>query len=227
MYLLAIDTATNSGGVAICRNAEVIGLTMLKTPLRYAEHLLCYIDFLLEQLELEIGAIDYFAVAAGPGSFTGLRIGLATAKGLAQNRGAGCVGVSTLEALGSRFAQPGHRVSPLIDARRQQVYGAAYELSPEGQLRLVAGPGVGPASQWAHGLPEGEWTFVGDGAQLYAGALEATRPGCEIIRCDNFLLRDLCQIACRRVMAGEVVGAHELKALYVRPPDIRLPEGQS
>ena len=99
MYFLAVDTATNSGGVALSRNSEVMGVIMMKTPMKYSDRIISNIDFLLEQLGVAISQVDCFVTAHGPGSFTGLRIGLATIKGLAQSLDKPVIGLSTLECL--------------------------------------------------------------------------------------------------------------------------------
>ena len=131
MYILALDTATNCGGIALSRNAEVIGQVMLKAPLRYSEEVLSCVEFLLEGLRLKRTQVGCFAVASGPGSFTGLRIGLATIKAFAQSLGRPAVGLSTLEALAFRFRWARSRIVPMIDARRQQIYGACYRIDPD------------------------------------------------------------------------------------------------
>lgn len=222
MYLLAIDTATNSGGVAISRNAEVIGLVMLKTPLSYAEKLVDYIDFLLESLDLKVRDINCLAVASGPGSFTGLRVGIASAKGLSQSLNIPCVGVSTLAALAHRFREVEPSISPLIDARRQQVYAALYEYR-RGELTEDIAECVLPPHQWLKKLPEERsCLLVGDAAQLYSSTAAALRPGCRVLRTDNFILTSLCQMAFERFARGEFVDAAALKAHYIRPSDARV-----
>ena len=118
MYLLSLDTATNSGGLALNRNGEVVSSWVCKAPLRYSERMLDWIDFILKENRVPLEEIECLAVAIGPGSFTGIRVGLATVKALGQTLGKPVVGVSTLEALAARFGWASRNVAPMIDARR-------------------------------------------------------------------------------------------------------------
>lgn len=221
MYLLAIDSATNSGGVALSRNAEVIGIAMLKTPLRYSEKLIYYIDFLLDQLELTRDQVDCFVVASGPGSFTGLRIGIAMTKAMAQGLGKPAIGIRTLEALAFRFRDVSDQVAPMIDARRQQVYGGRFLCSDSGVTELQPSTVKHPA-EWLRDLPGDECLFVGDAAQMYAQTIKSIWPGARLLKTDNCVLSELCQLGYLRHLRGETLSAHELKADYIRPSDAEL-----
>lgn len=221
MYLLAIDTATNSGGVALSRNAEVIGLAMLKTPLRYSDKLIYYVDFLLDQLELPRDRIDCFVVANGPGSFTGLRIGIAMAKAMAQGLERPTIGITTLEALAFRFRAVSKQVAPMIDARRQQIYGGRFECDDSGVTVLQA-PTVLPPAEWLRGLPGEDCLFVGDAAQMYSQTIRSIFPEARVLRTDNCILTELCQLGCLRYVRGETIAAAQLQANYIRPSDAEL-----
>ncbi len=133
------------------RNQEVIGMAMMKTPFRYSDHVIDYIEFLLRHLGIEKEQIGCIAVASGPGSFTGLRIGLAIAKGLAQPLDLPAVGISTLEALAFRFRYVSDRIAPMIDARRQQIYGAVYRVADQEVEAVSEGVVMDPA-EWLKGL---------------------------------------------------------------------------
>lgn len=221
MYLLALDTATNSGGAALARNHEVIGVVMVKTPLRYSETLLDYVDFLLCQFDLEIGQIDCFGVTTGPGSFTGLRVGLATAKAFCQALDRPCVGISTLEALAYRFRWVHHQVAPLMDARRQQIFGAVYAVDGA-QIRVEKEPRAASPAEWLKSLEPVQHLFVGDGALLYKKTIAALHPQSRVLETDNRLLEALCQLAYLRFTEGKTLPAAELRADYVRPADVEL-----
>ena len=223
MYILALDTATNSGGIALSRNAEVIGQVMLKTPLRYSEEVLSGVEFLLRTLRLKRSQLGCFAVAAGPGSFTGLRIGLATVKAFAQGLDRPAVGLSTLESLAFRFRWTRSRIVPMIDARRQQIYGAAYRTDSETGIRLEVEEQVAPPAEFLRRVPPGDHLFVGDGAQQFRTTIQALHPGSRVAGNDNCILPELCHLGHRRHMAGETGGNRQLKANYLRPSDARLP----
>jgi tRNA threonylcarbamoyladenosine biosynthesis protein TsaB len=221
MHLLAIDTATNCGGVALSRNSEVIGVVMVKLPLRYSERILYYVDFLLAQHELALKDIDCFAVATGPGSFTGLRIGLSTVKAFSQVGETPVVGVSTLEALAYRFGWVGKPVAPVMDARRQQVFAAVYQR--EGlDTRLVEPERVARPEEWLRGLQRPDCVFVGDGAHLYGNTIRSIFPSALVARSDNQLLPALCRLAHLRYSQGLAIRGEALCANYVRPSDAEL-----
>jgi tRNA threonylcarbamoyladenosine biosynthesis protein TsaB len=222
MYFLAVDTATNSGGVALARNAELIGTIQVKRPLEYSERLLSQVDFLLGQFDLAMSEIGCFVVASGPGSFTGLRIGMATVKGFCQALDRPAVGVSTLEALAFRFRHVSGIVAPMVDARRQQVFGAVYEVAEGGMCRPLEAERVAPPAGWLGGLPERRCLFVGDGAQMYASTVASLRPEDRLIRSDNSILPELCLLGYHRFIQGEAVAAGALTANYVRPSDAEL-----
>lgn len=223
MYILALDTATNSGGIALSRNAEVIGQVMLKAPLRYSEEVLPCLDFLLDGLRVNRTQVGCFAVAAGPGSFTGLRIGLATLKAFAQSLDRPAVGLSTLEALAFRFRWSRSRIVPMIDARRQQIYGACYRTGPEAGVCLEIEEQVAPPAEFLRRVPPGDHLFVGDGAQQYRTTIQALHPGSRVASSDNCILPELCLLAHRRHIVGETGGARRLEANYLRPSDARIP----
>jgi len=221
MFILALDTASNAGGVALSRNSEVIGLHLAKTPLKYSERLIGWVDFLLEQHEITMAQVDCFAVAAGPGSFTGLRIGVAAAKAFGQALGRPVIAVSSLEALAYRFRHLSPLVAPVVDARRQQIYAAVYETgAKEPSVRVPED--VGRPEEWLKKLPENDYCFVGDGATLYRSTILNLLPRSRVIESDNCVLAELCQLAYLRHAQGNETGAAVVKANYLRPPDVQL-----
>jgi len=221
MNLIAIDTTTASGGVALSQDGEIIGIAMIKAPLRYAEKIIDMIDFILEAHRLNLSQIDFFAVATGPGSFTGLRIGLATVKALCQSFQRYIVPVSTLEALAYRFRFVSPFVGPMIDARRNQIFGAVYEIS-EGEGKAESHDCVMHPARWLRSLPLKEYTFVGDGASCYKELVQEYQPHAQVLDTDNRVLEPLCEIGHARAIAGITVSAFDLKANYVRPSDAEL-----
>ena len=221
MNLIAIDTTTASGGVALSQDGEIIGIAMIKAPLRYSEKIVDLIDFLLEAHRLTLSQIDFFAVATGPGSFTGLRIGLATVKAFCQSFQRSIVPVSTLEALAYRFRWVSSCVGPMIDARRNQIFGAIYEIS-EGESEAESHDCVMHPARWLKSLPLKEYTFVGDGARYYKELVLKYQPHAQVLATDNRVLEPLCEIGHARAIAGSTVSAFDLKANYVRPSDAEL-----
>lgn len=220
IHILAIDTATRSGGVALSRNGEVIASLMVKTPLQYAEKILYLVDFLLDQHELKLEEMDCLAVSTGPGSFTGLRIGIATVKGFCQGLNKPVVGISTLEALAYRFCWAHSLVAPVIDAGRDQIYGAVFSYNGS-QIELEQEEQVSSPEQWVKQITGQECLFVGDGAQLYKETLVTAHPEARVLQTDNRILEALCQLADQRFKDAQTQSAQELKANYIRPSDAR------
>lgn len=220
-YILAVDTATNCGGVALGRDGEAIGQVMIKASLRYQERLVRLIDFLLGQHDLELAEIDCFAAAGGPGSFTGLRVGLATVKAFCQALGKPAVAVSSLRALAYRFRFVSGLVAPLIDARRRQVFAALYRAGDSHLEEVLPEAAVRPES-WLKELPSQPCLFVGDGAQLYRTLILSSHSRARVAESDNTILAELCQLAWQSYREGKAVPAAEVRANYVRPPDVEL-----
>jgi tRNA threonylcarbamoyladenosine biosynthesis protein TsaB len=196
-------------------------MAMLKTPLRYSDKLIYYIDFLFDQLEVEKDQIDCFVVANGPGSFTGLRIGIAMAKAMAQGLERPAIGIMTLEALAFRFRAVSASVAPLIDARRQQVYGGCYQCDDTG-VEVLETPTVKPPAEWLRDCSASDCLFVGDAAQMYAQTIGSILPEARVLRTDNSILTELCQLGYLRYLRGEIGSAEQLEAVYIRPSDAEL-----
>ena len=125
MKLLALDSTARVASVALCDGGDLLGEFTINNGNTHSETLLPMIEFLLKQFDMRVSDVDAFAVSAGPGSFTGVRIGAATVKGLAFASKKPCIGVSTLEALAKNPSQNG-LICPVMNARRNQVYTALF-----------------------------------------------------------------------------------------------------
>lgn len=176
MLWLAIESATLVASVAVGDDTRVLAEVTSRVALTHSERLLPMIDQVLHLAEVELDNLDAIVVAAGPGSFTGLRIGLATAKGLAHPRNFRVYAVSTLEALA--WQQPVGVVVPLLDARREQVYTGVYRRSERGLTTLLP-PTAMPLQELLQSplLAEEPVRFVGEAALLYQSVIQAGYPG--------------------------------------------------
>ncbi|MBI2083897.1 MAG: tRNA (adenosine(37)-N6)-threonylcarbamoyltransferase complex dimerization subunit type 1 TsaB [Deltaproteobacteria bacterium] len=132
MKILAIDTSTLTGSVALLETSPLVLKTemVLSVSVKHSQSLMPAIERILKENQVEVGEIDLFAVSEGPGSFTGLRIGIATTQGLALGTGKPCVGVSSLLALGLNGSFFPGLVVPMFDARRGEVYAACFQNPP-------------------------------------------------------------------------------------------------
>jgi tRNA threonylcarbamoyladenosine biosynthesis protein TsaB len=180
MITLAIECATDTVGLALLRGEEILADFYLGPGRHHAEVLLPALEKLLVLTGITLEQIDLLVCTTGPGSFTGVRIGVSTVKGLALASGKPIIGVSTLEALAmNAFPSPG-LISPLLDARRDQVYAGLYRLGPDGLPEIVMPDRLTDIEQWMSDLPGDEVDWVGDGALRYRDRILASRPG----RCD-------------------------------------------
>ncbi len=147
MRVLAIETSSTLGGVAIMDSeAGLLGESRLNVKaVSHSERLMAEVDTVLGRCGLTLGDIGCLVAAVGPGSFTGLRIGIATVKGIAFATGARVVGVSSLEALAWGAAESA-LVCPTFDARRKEVYAAVYRVSPGGLERVIGEAAYAPGA---------------------------------------------------------------------------------
>lgn len=178
MYVLGIDTSTMTGGAAVVKDGQLVGEYVLNIRTTHSERLLPAIERLLKDAGLSLEEIDGIAVAVGPGSFTGIRIGVATAKGFAYALNKKLVGVTALEAFGRQFqAFPGVVVA-MIDSRRSEVYAQAF--SGGNPLAEPQNCHIDEVLQWCRSQAQ-PCLLVGDGAiayreQIAAGLPEAVFP---------------------------------------------------
>lgn len=175
--LLALETATSACGVALLRDGAVTAQASLYQPRVHAEQLLPLVDNLLERAAVSRADLDAVAVSMGPGSYTGLRIGVSTAKGLAMALDAALIGVPTLEALAASvqpYAAEGDVACAVLDARRNDVYAAAYRIEKDALAPFAATSAcaVDTLPDWLGPVDGRCWT-VGDGAEKAASPLHA------------------------------------------------------
>ena len=137
MLILGIDTTAVSAGAAVVRDGKLISETYVNTGLTHSQTLMTLIDTALKLVDLTISDVDAFAVSAGPGSFTGVRIGVSTIKGLCFAENKPCFSVSTLEALANSVDLEGYIICPVMDARCMQVYTALFEKQGEEIVRIM------------------------------------------------------------------------------------------
>ena len=175
MLILGIESTAKAASAALYRDGEQLGLSVLRCGLTHSRTLLPLTLSLLENAGLTIHDIDSLAVAAGPGSFTGVRIGVATVKGLCWGADKPAAGVSTLEAMAYGAPAPvGSVVAATMDARRNQLYAALFEITPSGPVRLCPDAPVAAAdfAATAAALNKPLW-LMGDGWACAAEAFDA------------------------------------------------------
>jgi tRNA threonylcarbamoyladenosine biosynthesis protein TsaB len=221
--LLTVDTATAAGSVALSRGETLLGELLLNVPATHTDRLLLSVRQLLEDAGTAVAQLDAFGVVLGPGSFTGLRVGVATVKGLALAARRPVVGVSTLQALALQCPFARYPVCTLLDARKQEVYAGLYGW--EGGRPLPLRPeAVLPPERLLDSL-EGEILFVGDGAFVYR-TLIARHLGARAHFAPWPLQPPRASAAAALALAafrrGETVPLPQLAPLYIRPSEAEL-----
>ncbi|MGD1010160.1 MAG: tRNA (adenosine(37)-N6)-threonylcarbamoyltransferase complex dimerization subunit type 1 TsaB [Candidatus Aminicenantales bacterium] len=218
MLILAVDTTTPSGSVALLRDAELLGEFDLESPSTHSARLLRSVDLLLQANALDIQAVDAYAVAAGPGSFTGIRIGLSAVKALAFASGRMVAPVSTLEALASKIAGPSVRLAcPVLDAKKGEIYAALIEFRSGRPTELIPQGAYDPDTFFAR-LPAHRLTsFIGNGLTLYRDKLLAyVRDKARFPRRSPFIAAEVGRIGHRMLLEGKGVPASGLEPVYFR-----------
>ena len=171
MKILALDTATQSCSVAIVDGGTLL-VELTKTNINtHSRHLMDLIKTICRLADLAAEDLDGFAVTIGPGSFTGLRIGISTIKGLAFTLGKPVVGVSSLDALAWQCAQSAYLICPLLDARKKEVYACRYRFV-DGELKKESAEMVASPAEAVRGIREPS-VFMGNGVELYREEISA------------------------------------------------------
>jgi tRNA threonylcarbamoyladenosine biosynthesis protein TsaB len=166
MKVLGIDTSSTSGSIGLIQDESVISEYLLNLSVTHSERLLDAIDLVLRKAHHALGDLDGFAISLGPGSFTGVRIGVSTVKGLAYAVQKPVVGVSTLEVLASQVSPTPYLICPIIDARKGEVYSAFYRYEEFNHLkRLSEYQAMRP--EVLFGMVKEPTIFLGDGVKTY------------------------------------------------------------
>lgn len=219
MKILALETSAKSVSAAVVENGAVLASAYQNTGLTHSRTLMPLVDGMLKAAELPLENVDLIAVAQGPGSFTGLRIGVAAAKGLAWAKDLPCCGVSTLVAMAQNLRHLDGEIICAMDARRNQVYNAVFEVTDGRLTRLSEDRAIGLA-QLAEEVKNRSnmKIIVGDGAHLcYNYFLEAGIP-CRMapaqLRMQNAV--GVALAAEELAAEGKTVSAHQLVPVYLR-----------
>ena len=215
--ILSLDTTHEFGSIALLEGPRVLEETLLHSPDGFGHVLFEHLERLFDRHGRRVSEVACFAAAAGPGSFTGVRIGLACVKGLAEAGESKVVAVSNLEAL-ARFGTAVQR-AVVMDARRGEVYGAVYRDTG----KVLREPVVMRFVAWLETLPTGEIEFVSSGFAPFLPALENTRfRNAKITTAPRALAAAMGRIAYERFRAGLACDPAAIDADYVRRSDAEL-----
>ena len=219
MKILALETSAKSVSAAVVENGAVLCSAYQNTGLTHSRTLMPLVDGMLRAADLTCADMGLIAVSHGPGSFTGLRIGVSAAKGLAWTLELPCCGVSTLLAMAQNLRHMDATVICAMDARRNQVYNAVFR-AEKGQLRRLCEDRAIGLAQLAEELQNdaGEKIIVGDGAQLCCTYLQQQGIECRMAPAALVMQNAVgVALAAEELAAqGQTVSAHELVPVYLR-----------
>ena len=224
MLILGLESATAQVGCAIGGHEGVLASSHSARGKRHAENLTPAVEFVCRQARVDLSEISCVAVDNGPGLFTGLRVGVASGKAIAQALRVPMITVSSLDLLAFPLRYTDRRIATVIDARRGEVFWAFYRQSPGGVQRLSE-PTVGSPDDLAAELlaQPGETLLAGDGAIRYAERF-SDRSDVEVAGGDHAYpsARSLVELAHARALREDWVRPHEVEMLYLRRPDAEI-----
>ncbi len=221
MTILAMDTSAKAASVCLASEEKIIGEFFINTSLTHSQTLVPMIEQLCEKSEVLMESIEAVAVNAGPGSFTGVRIGVAAAKGIAFQHDLPCVSVSTLKSMAYNMLGGDCVVCALMDARCSQVYNAMFRVTAERVERLCDDRAISLSDLK---LDLRNYTekvvFVGDGAQIAFKSLE-NPPENVFLAPINRISQNAVSVACaafKQINDGKTLTPAELMPVYLRLP---------
>lgn len=223
MVILGIETATRTGGVAIVSEEGVLAEYTLNIEATHSERLMVTVDRVLSDTGMGLADIDGFAVSVGPGSFTGLRIGVATVKGLAFTTGKAIAAVPTLKALAWNLPWSRHQVCPLLDARKKEVYAAIYR-SEEGMPVPVMDERTIALRELAGRISE-RTIFSGEGARMFREELRSLLGELALFAPLSAMVPSaagVAEVGRMMLIAGEHVEPESLTPVYLRRPEAEV-----
>lgn len=220
MKILAIDASGIAGSVAYIKDYEIVGEYYICYKLTHSETIMPMLENLKQIIDLPLEELDAIAVTSGPGSFTGLRIGVATAKAMALALNIPVIGVPTLDVLANSLYFTEHLICPIMDARRQQVYTSLYQWQ-EGSLKRLTDYEALPIETLLGTLEAKaeKVIFLGDGEKVFKEEI-VNKLGERALFAPSFIKLQhagvLAECACQAYERGEVTDADLFAPLYLR-----------
>lgn len=223
MMILGIDTSTRSGGVALVNEKGLISEYVLNLDVTYSERLIPAIDTIIKDSRLSLSEIDGFAVAIGPGSFTGLRIGISTTKALAMASGRPIAGIPTLDAYAYSMPFCKYLLCPILDARKKEIYCAVYS-NQNGILERLTEYLVIPVQHLVEKIDQ-PTIFFGDGVNYFKEEIIEN-----LKNLANFISpilgisspRSVAEIGLRMIKNGKFNSIDDIIPLYLRRSEAEL-----
>ena len=220
MKILALETSAKAVSAAVCENGKILCSGYQDTGLTHSRTLMPIVEHILKNTNLTMADMDVVAVAAGPGSFTGIRIGVSAAKGLAFAADKPAIGISTLAAMARNVAFSDGLVICAMDARRSQIYNALFE-AKDGQLTRLTEDRAIALADLAEEIKDDPRpkTVVGDGARLCCEFLQTVGISCRMAPA-HLVMQNAMSVALEaEIFAAEgmLINAQDLQPVYLRP----------
>ena len=223
MYILGIETSTKTGSVAVVSAEGVVAQYSLNIEVTHSERLMSTVDRVLKDTGMTLKDMDGFAVAIGPGSFTGLRIGLATVKALAFSTNKPAAAVPTLQALAWNLPYAVYPVCPMLDARKNEVYAAIYQFEGDRVIRLL--PETAITIVELGGRIAGRTIFTGEGARIFRAEIEERCGSNALFAPLSAILPSaaaVAEIGLGMITRGEMAEGDSLTPRYIRRPEAEV-----
>ena len=220
MLILALDTTSRPGSAAVVDNDEVLSEIVGDASQTHAERLPHDLMRALDAARVPLDSIDLLAVAAGPGSFTGLRVGIAAMQGLAMSTGRTIVPVSALDAVATAGADGAGLVGAWIDAQRGEVFAALYDRESHALELPTALSPVATLEAWKSSMAGGRVRFIGNGAARYEAVIHAQLGARAHVLPTPPLAGVIGKLAARAPASARL--PHAVVPIYVRRPDVEL-----
>ena len=218
MKILALDSSATVATAALFEDGRLLAEFTLNNGNTHSETLLPMVEAVLKMYGETPDGIDVFAATTGPGSFTGVRIGAATVKGLAFGTGKPCVEVSTLEAIAENLAFRDGLICPVMNARRSQVYTALFRAKDGVLDRLMEDSAISIEELDELLSKYGEpVSFSGDGYSITVSALKKTEALVTPERLRHQSAASVAEVAYRKALSGDTVSDRDMKVTYLRP----------
>ena len=216
--ILGVDTTTPSGSAALLKGTNLFAEFNHDSPATFSERLLPAIQFLLESNDLAIQDVEGYAVAVGPGSFTGIRIGMSTIKSFAYSSGKPIAPVSTLTALARKIQHPQSRlICPILDAKKNEVYAALFESKAGGLEELVPQGAYSPDALFSRLPAQRVIHFIGSGVREYRPLLyRYFKDKARFSKRTPFVGYEVGLIGYEMLRKNEGKTLHEIEPLYLR-----------
>lgn len=218
MIILAVDTTTFTGSVALLKKTQLIAEVNIDSSSTYSERLLPSVDFLLKTNRLTIQDVEGFAVSVGPGSFTGIRIGLSTVKSLSFASGKPVAGISTLKALAEKLRHSQERLlCPLLDAKKGEIYAALFESRGDKLFEAVPQGAYSPDRFFSRLPSHRIISFIGNGVDVYKDKIfQYFKDKVRLSRRSPFIAYEIGLLGYELLKKKKGVSAEKLEPLYFR-----------